>query len=406
MRRAVAKSKIKTRSRRLDPDQEPSPPPVPIPSTAAVGKGKEAAANLCDDSDSEIIITNVKQTPAEIIQASSDDSDSDEYVRELKRKAREKKRNQLLDAKANSTTPDPSRPSSSSQQLGSGVNNPERPNVPTRNTETPPPLEDDPVCRILLTSPIPGTNPIIVERRASQRLKEVRDYWCKRQGFDEAFSRTVFLTWRLHKLFDISTCKSLADKASGTLSKSKDRVEFDNDGIFSQIPTSNTPLSPSATNPFLEKSKGRITVEAMTEEHFVKAKQLARQKETNDNHTSRPGSEPPFINNSNPNTSSYPNINDPTTQPAPPTQPEPEVRILLRARPPLVPLKLKVRPSTSIWKIISAFKDQRIKSEIQEGNLSPETQVSLTFDGDVLDPDSIVGDTEIEDTDTVDVVVK
>lgn len=67
----------------------------------------------------------------------------------------------------------------------------------------------DPVISILITSSIPDTAPLIVHRKMSQRLKEVRVAWCQKQGFDAATTSTVFLTWRKRRLFDFTTCKGL-----------------------------------------------------------------------------------------------------------------------------------------------------------------------------------------------------
>jgi len=43
----------------------------------------------------------------------------------------------------------------------------------------------------------------------SQRLKEVRLAWCQKQGFDEATTATIFLTWRKRRLFDFTSSKGL-----------------------------------------------------------------------------------------------------------------------------------------------------------------------------------------------------
>lgn len=67
----------------------------------------------------------------------------------------------------------------------------------------------DPVLRILITSRMPDTSPLIVARKLSQRLKEVRLAWCAKQGFDEQTTASVFLTYRRRRLFDLTTCRSL-----------------------------------------------------------------------------------------------------------------------------------------------------------------------------------------------------
>lgn len=67
----------------------------------------------------------------------------------------------------------------------------------------------DPVLRILITSRMPDTSPLIVARKSSQRLKEVRLAWCAKQGFDEQTTTSVFMTYRRRRLFDLTTCRSL-----------------------------------------------------------------------------------------------------------------------------------------------------------------------------------------------------
>ena len=89
---------------------------------------------------------------------------------------------------------------------------------PSAHELTPPPQAppaNDPIVQILITSDLPNTNPLIVNRRTSQRLKDVRITWCSRQKFTPEMSSSVFLTWRGKRLFDVTTCKSLgiaADK--------------------------------------------------------------------------------------------------------------------------------------------------------------------------------------------------
>ena len=71
------------------------------------------------------------------------------------------------------------------------------------------PPANDPVLQILITSKLPNTSPLIVNRKASQRLKDVRVTWCNRQAFSAETTSSVFLTWRGKRLFDVTTCKSL-----------------------------------------------------------------------------------------------------------------------------------------------------------------------------------------------------
>ncbi|KAL9096231.1 MAG: hypothetical protein Q9165_001754 [Trypethelium subeluteriae] len=78
----------------------------------------------------------------------------------------------------------------------------------------------DPVVQLLITSPIEGSCPLIVKRKLSQRLQEVRAAWCSRQRFPPPINEAdVFLTWRGRRIFDVTSCKSLgiAVDAFGTI---------------------------------------------------------------------------------------------------------------------------------------------------------------------------------------------
>lgn len=67
----------------------------------------------------------------------------------------------------------------------------------------------DPVIKIFINSKIENTQPLIVNRRISQRLRDVRLAWCHRQNFSKEFTDKVFLTWRGCKLWDVTTCVRL-----------------------------------------------------------------------------------------------------------------------------------------------------------------------------------------------------
>ena len=62
---------------------------------------------------------------------------------------------------------------------------------------------------ILITSRIPNTKPLIVQRKVHQSLRQVRFAWCSHQAFDVQTMYDIFLTWRGKRLFDVTTCRSL-----------------------------------------------------------------------------------------------------------------------------------------------------------------------------------------------------
>ncbi|KAK0865061.1 hypothetical protein LTS02_005536 [Friedmanniomyces endolithicus] len=76
---------------------------------------------------------------------------------------------------------------------------------------------------------------------------------------------------------------------------------------------------------------------------------------------------------------------------------EPIVRILLISKERKEPFKLKVKPSTTVAKIMAACKPQ---FDLAEGQ-----SMYLDFDGERLHPDQSVQDTEITDMDRIDVHV-
>ena len=129
----------------------------------------------------------------------------DEDFPELARKAREKARRNQLEKDIVSSL--------STSQTG---NDDERFASRLISQAMPPTPYLDPVLQILITSRIPNTQPLIVNRRLSQRLKDVRVAWVERQAFTPHFLETVFLTWRGKRLFDVTSCKSLGINVDAT----------------------------------------------------------------------------------------------------------------------------------------------------------------------------------------------
>ena len=78
-----------------------------------------------------------------------------------------------------------------------------------RSRPPPPPPPPDPIISIFVQSDIPDTIPFILNRKLNQRLKEVRQYWCKRQNFPPGFADSVILTWRGRRVFDVTSCAAL-----------------------------------------------------------------------------------------------------------------------------------------------------------------------------------------------------
>ncbi|MCJ1281956.1 hypothetical protein MMC26_001279 [Xylographa opegraphella] len=304
-------------------------------------EGSVQAGESESDDDQEItLITKTKPVVYD------DFPTSDEEFPELARKAREKARRKRLEAdSADTVAPDPPLSAGNSEPQSFAVQASQR--VPT----PPPP---DPVVSLLITSRIPNTKPLIVNRRLSQRLKDVRIAWCQRQQFTTEATQNVILTWRGKRLFDVSSCKSIG-------------IGVDSEGNI---------VMKGEKDIFGEADR-QIHLEAMTEETL---RVLKKAKE----HAEAEGIMEDAI--------------DEIEEPAPnqPNQ-EQQIRIILKAKE-LKDFKLIVKPTTLLSRMINAF---RI-----EYNIDPGKEVYLVFDGDRLDPPIAVGDTELSDMDSIEVFIR
>ena len=151
------------------------------------------AIDLGDSDDAnDVTITKITSHEAEAIE-----EESDEEFAELARRARQERPRSELREK-NSRTPDVAvnAPSPGSDALDTGQ----------RSLPTPPP---DPIVQIFKASRIPNTNPLIVHRRLSQRIQEIRTAWCEKQGFPRESYDDIFFVHRMRRVYDVTTCKSL-----------------------------------------------------------------------------------------------------------------------------------------------------------------------------------------------------
>jgi hypothetical protein len=209
-----------------------------------------------------------------------------------------------------------------------------------------PPI-DDPIVQIMITSEIENTKPLLVQRKLSQGLREVRLAWCNRQNFTPEIQSAIYLTWKGRRLFDVTTCRSLGIH---TGSSSMAAFSIDND-------------------PFADQQELQIHMEAVADRPIL----TNRQSVSN--------------NNRLPNPISNPSEDD---------QGEP-LKLILRC-PGFENFKIKARRTTLISRLISAFRDKQ--------NISVDQSIILMFDGDKLDPNSYLRDHDIDDLDLVDVQIK
>ena len=143
-----------------------------------------------------------------LLQKEVESSDTDAEFRELAAKARERRRLKergQYQSTQNDETKSPLSPSSNQSAIPHDVDS-----------------TQDPVIEIFITSAISNTKPLIVQRRLSQRLKEVRLAWCERQQFSSDFTDVVFFTWRNRRLYDVTTCKNF--QITGSRRKSHDSI--------------------------------------------------------------------------------------------------------------------------------------------------------------------------------------
>ncbi|KAJ5834271.1 Ubiquitin supergroup [Penicillium robsamsonii] len=219
-----------------------------------------------------------------------------------------------------------------------------RPVEPPRPVQ-PPKSVDDPVVQIMISSEIANTKPLLVHRKMSQRLRDVRLAWCNRQNFDPHIQSSVYLTWKGRRLFDVTTCRSLGintEKGSGGI------LDFDDDSTG--------------------QKELRIHMEAVS------------------------GLPLPVNQPTAPDNDKSPTVSQPPEE----DQGEP-MKLILRSLG-YDDFRLKARPKTVISRLISAFRDKQ--------KISADQDIFLLFDGDKLDPDSCLGDYDIDDLDLLDVQIK
>ncbi|KAL8693337.1 MAG: hypothetical protein Q9218_001816 [Villophora microphyllina] len=273
---------------------------------------------------------------------------SDDEFAELARQAREKARRKRLQTDILS-------PASDSQP--SGLHDDHNSRFESTYEPTPPPEPPDPVVSILITSDIPDTEPLIVNRKISQRLKDVRLCWCRRQGFSEERTATVILTWRDNRMFDVATCKSLG-------------IGVDCNGDI---------VMKGHKDVFGEEER-QIHMKAMTEEMLGEQQRLKRLGNTEEDHRATVAQE---------------------EQPPQAEKKERQLRIILKAKG-YTDFKLIVKPypiqNTRISRIVNAFK---LDKQLDNGR-----EVFLSFDGERLAPETQVEETELDDMDYIDVYIK
>jgi hypothetical protein len=114
----------------------------------------------------------------------------------------------------------------------------------------------DPTVKLLITSPLAGTVPLIVSRKLSQNLQAVREAWLSKQPLDPSTASRIFFAFKLRKVYDVTTVRSLG-------------IKVDSYGrIMTNGPFANTD----------DEHAEKIHIEAVTDEAWqdLKAKKAAR----------------------------------------------------------------------------------------------------------------------------------
>ncbi|EON66662.1 hypothetical protein W97_05908 [Coniosporium apollinis CBS 100218] len=274
------------------------------------------------------------------------DEELDPFLRELAAKARARRREAEAAKIASPVRPNPSIQRSSTQPL-SAANSFEF-NAPNSTaTDT-----DGPVIQILITSRINNARPLLVKRRLKQRLHEVRDAWCKREGLPSDESASIFLTFRGRRLYDSTTCKSLG-------------IAVDEDGEI--IMRSGKSRGADGL------CEGKIHMEVCNPEAFEEMKREAAQKLK---------------------------AKVPEEEPLPTQEKKVEeklVKLVLKAKG-HEDFKLRAKPTSTFEEIANGFRRKRV--------VLADQQVFLTWDGERLSPTAKLEDTEIADMDSIDVHIK
>ncbi|CAK1367692.1 unnamed protein product [Cercospora beticola] len=215
---------------------------------------------------------------------------------------------------------------------------------------TPPP--PDPIISLFITTDIPDAVELLVKRKMSQDLGTVRRAWCGKQGFPQDFSDKVFFTWNGIRMYDFTTCKRLG-------------LEVDSEGNVVRADQRDA------------DGAAQVHVVATTQELLdkQKAEKLRQAKAESAQYEPEVETEPAAEEEQ---------------------QKRKGVKVIVRGKDQR-PVNVEVFSTTKISKIINYAKKRM--------GVSADQPAYLSFDGDRLDPDDVVGNTEMEDLENVDLVL-
>jgi hypothetical protein len=221
----------------------------------------------------------------------------------------------------------------------------------------------EPTVDVLIIPHAAELRPLKVRLLFSQKMGPAKKRWMnaqfkKNSALTEESFRDVFFTWKGNKLYDHTTLASLGIKpdAQGRLYPA---WEHSREGY---------------------EDRSNVLLEAWTPDLF---EQYQREREREQKRA---------IGELDPEEEL-----DGEPDPEPAKQKPPGIKILLKSKD-REEMKLTIHPDVRIALLIKAFRVQR--------QIPIETEVQILWDGEVLDPDTTVGDAGMEDMDSVDVHIK
>ncbi|KAF2405220.1 hypothetical protein EJ06DRAFT_17295 [Trichodelitschia bisporula] len=207
--------------------------------------------------------------------------------------------------------------------------------------------EPNPIISIFIHSEtIPDTRELFVKRRYRQRLREVRLGWCKANNFGPVLTSQVFFTWRGRRLFDSADFRSVGVKLDEFGGPMMEGEGFNDD---------------------------RIVFLATTQELETKARE-AEERRRREEEAAAGGDED-----------------------EPEAAPEERIHVVLKAKG-YEEFKLVVKPISTFAQIANAFRKER--------DIPANKEIILMFDGDCLEPEDTMAQSEIEDLDNIEVYLK
>ncbi|KAK6510974.1 hypothetical protein TWF506_010062 [Arthrobotrys conoides] len=230
------------------------------------------------------------------------------------------------------------------------------------------------IVQILIVSGIPGTKPMVFNRKFGQTLGKVRDTWARMQGFTNDQLPHLILVWQNEtRVFDSTVPRSLG-------------IRFDRDGkMYLGDKGKNYSLAKldkderEAIQNGINPEECRVLFTAMWDEEFeelMKQREAAKEREkafelSSDHEDEEVVTGIALISQM--------------------------IEITLKGKH-FEELKLKVKPGMKISEVIEKIRDER--------KLDEDTEIELRFDGDELEEDMTLEEAEIEDEFQIDVVLR